>query len=142
MTGLRCLVRISKRPINPQSVLSSVRSPDAGAVASFVGTVRNVSEGSEVTGMELESATDLAVSDLNRIVNEGSARFGVSSISVVHRVGKLKVGDIIVMIAVSAPHRSEAFGACEFIIDELKKSTPIWKKEFSGTRGHWVKGEH
>ena len=141
MSRMRALVRISRSPIRPEVVLSDVRTPSAGGIVSFVGTARNRSDGSRVTGMELEAAADLARKDLVRIATEAGERFEVSRISVAHRIGKLRIGDVIVAIAVSAPHRSDAFGACKFVIDELKKSTPIWKKEFSGKKGHWVKGE-
>jgi len=90
--------------------------------------------------MELEAAVNLARADLKRISMEAARRFAVSKISVAHRIGRLKVGDIIVVIAVSAPHRADAFKACHYVIDELKKTTPIWKKEFSGRTGEWVDG--
>lgn len=91
--------------------------------------------------MELEAATDLAEADLKRIAKESAKRFDLVKVAVHHRIGRLKVGDVIVVIAVSAPHRVDAFNACRFIIDELKKTTPIWKKEFSGSRHRWVEGE-
>jgi len=137
---LRAAIRISKVSIKPDAILAAVRTPSAGGIVSFVGTVRNRSDGMKVTGMELEAAADMARADLGRIANEAGRRFQVSKVSIVHRIGKLKVGDIIVVIAVSAPHRAHAFNACKFIIDELKKTTPIWKKEFSGTKGRWVEG--
>ena len=133
-------VKVAKSPIRPESVLADVRTPSAGGIVSFIGTVRNRSDGLRVTRMELEAAVDLARKDLGRISTLAARRFKVSKISVVHRIGKLKVGDIIVVIAVSAPHREDAFKACKFIIDELKKSTPIWKKEFAGGKGRWVEG--
>lgn len=133
-------IKISKVSIRPDAILAAVRTPAAGGIVSFVGTVRNRSDGKKITGVELEAAADMARADLGRIASEAGRRFHVSKISIVHRIGKLKVGDIIVVIAVSAPHRTDAFKACEFIIDELKKTTPIWKKEFSGTKERWVEG--
>ena len=137
---MRTMVRVSDAPIELDAILATVRTPAAGGIVSFVGTVRNCSNGMKITGMELEAAVDLARADLRRIADEAGQRHKVSKVSIVHRIGKLKVGDVIVVIAVSAAHRGDAFKACKFIIDELKKTTPIWKKEFSGTRGHWVKG--
>ncbi len=137
---MRPLVNITKSAIRPESVIASVRGPNVGGIVSFIGTVRNSSDGIKVTRMELEAAVDMARKDLKRIATEARRRFNVSGISVVHRIGKLKVGDIIVVVAVSAPHRAEAFRACKFVIDELKKTTPIWKKEFSGRKGRWVEG--
>jgi molybdopterin synthase catalytic subunit len=141
MSRVRPIVRIAKGPIRPDRVLYDVRTPAAGGIVSFVGTVRNRSHGSEVTKMELEAAAELALADLTRIATEAGKRFAVSKISVAHRIGKLRIGDVIVAISVSAPHRADAFRACKFVIDELKKTTPIWKKEFSGKKGHWIEGE-
>jgi molybdopterin synthase catalytic subunit len=118
-----------------------VKASSAGGIVSFIGTVRDRSDGRRVSSMELEAAAGLARADLTRLASEAARRFKVSRISIVHRVGKLRVGDIIVAIAVSAPHRSDAFNACRFLIDGLKKTTPIWKKEFSGRKGHWVEEE-
>lgn len=140
MSRMRSTVKITRRPVRPERALADVRTPDAGGIVSFIGTVRNRGKGSRVTRMELEAAPSLARRDLGRIASEATKRYGISKLSVAHRVGNLKVGDIIVVIAVSAPHRSDAFKACKFVIDELKKTTPIWKKEFSGKKGSWVEG--
>ena len=88
--------------------------------------------------MEIESSEELAKADLERISAAALERYGVEGVSVAHRIGALKVGEIIVVIAVSAAHRAEAFEACKFIIDELKKTTPIWKKEFGSEESRWV----
>lgn len=133
-------IRVSRAPISLDAVLAAVRTPAAGGIVSFVGTVRNQTDGMKITGIELEAAADMARADIRRIAKAAGRKFEVSKVSVVHRIGKLNVGDIIVVIAVSAPHRADAFKACKFIIDELKKTTPIWKKEFSGTKERWVEG--
>jgi molybdopterin synthase catalytic subunit len=91
--------------------------------------------------MELEAADDLATNDMARICKEASRENVVSRIAVVHRVGRLAVGDVIIVIAVSAPHRKDAFSACRHVIDELKKTTPIWKKELDCKSSRWVDGE-
>jgi len=130
--------RISRRPVSVDAVIKSVRSKSAGGIVTFVGTVRDNSRGKRVTGMELEAAAELALKDLRRIASKAEKEFGTSKIAVAHRVGRLRVGDVIVVIAVSAPHRKDAFAACRFVIDELKRSTPIWKKEFDGRKKRWV----
>ncbi len=140
MMVLRAKVRISNRPIKPEAVLDDVRTPHAGGIVTFVGTVRSSSQGLRVSGMELEAAIDLAEKDLRRITIVAGKRHSLSKVSIVHRIGKLKIGDVIVVIAVSSPHRADAFAACKFMIDELKKTTPIWKKEFIGKKGTWVEG--
>jgi molybdopterin synthase catalytic subunit len=133
-------VKVTSRQVAVERVLRWVSSRSAGGTVSFIGTVRNKSDGMKVTRMELEAATDLAESDLKRIAKESAKRFDLVKVAVHHRIGRMKVGDVIVVIAVSAPHRVDAFNACRFIIDELKKTTPIWKKEFNGSRHRWVEG--
>jgi molybdopterin synthase catalytic subunit len=132
--------RITERPIAIESVLKTVATKSAGGTVCFIGTVRDTSRGRRVSKMELETARDLAEKDLDRITQSARTRFNVERIAVVHRVGKLRLGDVIVVIAVSAAHRGDAFKACKYIIDELKKSTPIWKKEFGEGRATWVEG--
>ena len=134
-------VTLSDRPISVENVIRSVRTKSAGAIVTFIGTVRETSEGMRVQRMELEAAKDLAVADLNRIGKLAMGKFDVASLAICHRIGKLRVGDVIVVIAVSSPHRNDAFSASEFVIDELKKTTPIWKKEFGKGKGRWVRQE-
>jgi len=135
-------IKISSKPLSIERAISSAATSAAGGTVVFVGTVRSSSGGERVRRMELESAEGLAENDLRRIAKQASARFGLEGLSVHHRVGKLKVGDPIVVIAASAAHRKEAFAACRFVIDEIKKSTPIWKKEFGrGRAGRWVQME-
>lgn len=135
------MVSITQKAIPVKKVLDSVKDRSAGGVVTFVGTVRNQSDGMRVTQMLLEAAEDLASKDLTRICKEAKAKHNVLRIAVTHRVGKLSVGDVIVAIAVSAPHRKDAFAACQHVIDELKKTTPIWKKESGPGKQKWVKGE-
>ncbi len=137
----KATVSISKRPISVGKVVDSVRTESAGGVVVFVGTVRNRSGNRRVSGLELEAAEDFAERDLARICKEAARRNELDRLAVVHRVGKLGVGDVIVVIAVSAPHRKEAFAACKHVIDEMKKTTPIWKKEHGSKGSCWVDGE-
>jgi molybdopterin synthase catalytic subunit len=132
-------IRILPKRISAESLLRAVSSKEAGGTVLFLGTVRNRSGRSAVTEMHVESAQDLARRDLERISSEAVKKFKVTKIAVAHRVGSLKVGETIVGIAVSAPHRAEAFSACRFIIDELKRTTPIWKKERAGGKDRWVR---
>jgi len=134
-------VRMTSNPISVDSVIKSVRSNRAGGIVTFIGSVREASRGAKLTRMELEAAEDLAKKDLTRIAKEAQSRFRTTKIAAVHRLGKLRPGDTIVVIAVSAPHRREAFSACKSVIDGMKKTTPIWKKEFTGEVGRWVEGK-
>lgn len=131
-------LKVTSRSISVERVLRAVSDRSAGGTVLFIGTVRNSSEGGRVTALELESARDLAEIDLRKIASRAGKRFAVSRVAVVHRIGRLKVGEVIVVVAVSAPHRQAAFLACKYIIDELKKTTPIWKKEFGTRSSRWV----
>jgi cyclic pyranopterin phosphate synthase len=117
-------------------VIDSVRSPEAGGMVIFMGTVRR---DPGIEGLEMEAYEDMANQNMEAIRVEALRRFGVLDASIVHRVGQMDIGDDIVVIAVSAAHRAEAFEACRFLIDELKVTVPIWKKELGP--GTWVKGE-
>ena len=110
--------------------LMSIASPDAGGFVSFEGRVRNEHHGRPVIALEYEAFDQMAVSEGEKLLIEAIARFGLIDAVCTHRVGRLDVGEVAVKIGVSAPHRKEAFAGCEFIIDELKKRVPIWKKEF------------
>ena len=138
---MKPVVKVTDRPISIDKTLYGVADPRAGGTVLFMGTVRDSSHGKAVRKLQIEAAGDLAKTDLSRIANAAAEKFDVSGISIVHRIGKLKVGDVIVAIAVSAPHRKHAFSACRFLIDELKKTTPIWKKEFGSDSERWVGGE-
>lgn len=136
------VVDVTSHRISVDKVIKSVMDESAGGTVVFIGSVRNRSRGMQrVTRIELESAKDLARADLLRISKKARANFGISRIAIRHRVGRLAVGDVILVVAVSAPHRRAAFAACRYIIDELKKSTPIWKKEFGPRGSIWVQPE-
>ncbi len=132
-------VDITTRQISVEKVIRSVFTPSAGGSVVFIGTVRNSSKGvHRVTAIELEAAKDLARIDLLRIARAAKSKFGISKLTIHHRIGRIRVGGVILVIAVSAPHRKAAFSACRFVIDELKKSTPIWKKEHGSHGSVWV----
>jgi len=132
---------ITRRRISLDRVVSAVKSPDVGGIAVFVGTVRARSGSRRVSSLLIEAAEDLAKPDIERIARTAKKRFRVRNIVVCHRIGKLDVGDVIVVVAVGAAHRKEAFAACRFVIDELKKSTPVWKKELGPGLERWVEGD-
>lgn len=123
------------------AVIKATRSKSAGGIVVFIGTVRNRSNRMRVKRLEIEAAEELARRDLARIAGAASKCFEVCKISVCHRIGDLRVGDVIIALAVSSPHRKDAFAACKFMIDELKKTTPIWKKECGQGKEIWVEPE-
>ena len=110
----------------------------AGAVASFVGLVRDVNEGSGISEMTLEHYPGMTEKALQEIVSEAKSRWDIYAVRVIHRVGRLLPTDRIVFVAVSSAHRGEAFAACEFIMDYLKTSAPFWKREVTPEGARWV----
>ncbi len=122
-------------PVDLAARREALKHPGSGGFCAFEGWVRNNNEGREVSGLEYEAYTELAIAEGERILAEAAERYGVLAASAVHRVGDLKIGDLAVWIGVSAPHRDEAFRACRYIIDEIKHRLPIWKKE------HYLEGD-
>jgi molybdopterin synthase catalytic subunit len=125
--------------IDPASLINEVSSPQYGAVSLFVGTVREVNEGRSVSAIEYSAYKSMAVAELDRILDEAEAQFGVSALIVEHRIGLLGLGDVSVAIVAAHPHRAPALDCTRYVIEEIKKRVPIWKKEHytDGTR-EWV----
>ena len=127
--------------IDPGAVLARVGRPEDGAVAFFAGVVRNENDGRPVSGMEYEGYDEMARRELAAIVTEAAERAGTQRIAAVHRLGRLSVGEVSVAIAASAPHRAEAFAAARYIIEEIKKRLPVWKREHYLDRdARWLEG--
>ena len=120
--------------------VAQLRAGDGGvgAVASFIGTVRERSEAAAVSAMELEHYPGMTEHAIESRIDQALARFDIHAARVVHRVGHLKSGDQIVLVAVSSSHRGAAFQACEFLMDYLKTQAPFWKKETTASGAHWV----
>ena len=120
--------------------VAAVRAGDAGvgAVATFVGTVRDRNDGSAVSGMELEHYPGMTERAIEAMIDEARRRFDIRAARVVHRVGPLRPGDQIVLVAVTSAHRGQAFQACEFLMDYLKTQAPFWKKEATPEGARWV----
>ena len=128
------MIEITEQDFSLDEMIKKAKRTDAGAVVTFLGTVRD--DGIEM--MELESFRESALQELESIRGEAVARFGLKSAEIVHRIGLLSVGDNIVAIVCSAAHRDEAFLGCRYIIEELKKRAPIWKKEIGENGERWV----
>ncbi len=134
------LIRVTPNDFSVDEELRRIRSPSAGGIVTFIGTVRGEAEGKPVDSMEIEVYPEMAERQLKAIREEAMAKFGVAEVLVVHRYGELKVGENIVFVAASAAHRDAAFGACRYVIDELKKRVPIWKREHTPSGDRWVEG--
>ncbi len=137
MTVIR-LAEVRDTPLSVDEVHDAVADPAAGGIALFTGTVRNHDHGRDVRHLSY-SAHPSAAAELRRVCEKVAAGFGVTAIAAVHRVGDLAVGDLAVVVAVSCPHRAEAFTACRALIDELKQSVPVWKHQvFGDGESEWV----
>lgn len=126
---------VTRDPIAPGDLLDRVGAAEDGAVLLFLGTVRDHNDGRAVTGMEYEAYEAMAREVLGEIAAEVHERWATDRIGVVHRVGRLDVGEVSVAVAVSTPHRAEAYAASRYVIEEIKVRLPVWKKE------HYVDGE-
>jgi molybdopterin synthase catalytic subunit len=133
-------VRIQEQDFDLSTELAQLRAdhPKVGAVVSFVGTVRDLNEGAQVSEMELEHYPGMTEQSISAIIGQARARWPVDGALVIHRVGPLRPLDQIVLVAVMSAHRGEAFAACEFIIDYLKTEAPFWKKEQTPDGARWV----
>jgi molybdopterin synthase catalytic subunit len=132
------LAEIRGTALSVDEVLSAVSDPAAGGVALFVGTVRDHDHGEDVVRLSY-SAHPSAEAELRRVAEKVAASYSVTAIAAVHRVGDLDIGDLAVVVAVSCPHRGEAFDACRALIEELKASVPIWKhQQYAGGHSDWV----
>jgi molybdopterin synthase catalytic subunit len=132
------VVRLVREPIDLAEL--SGASPADGALALFTGVVRDHNAGRAVLRLEYEAYEEMALREMEAICSEARRRWPISDIRVVHRLGPLAIGETSVAVAVAAPHRGEAFEACRFAIDTLKRTVPIWKKEFYADGAVWLEG--
>ena len=133
-------IRIQENDFDISAEIAALRQGDfrVGAVASFLGTVRDMNDGSQVNGMTLEHYPGMTEKSLQAILDQAKARWNIYQSLVIHRVGPLLPEDQIVLVVVTSAHRGEAFAACEFIMDYLKTEAPFWKKEETPEGSRWV----
>lgn len=133
-------VRIQTGDFDVAAEIAALRrdDPGVGAVCSFIGTVRDRSDGSAVSAMELEHYPGMTEKAIEQMIDEAFARFDLRAARVIHRVGPLQVQDQIVLVIVTSAHRGESFRACEFLMDYLKTQAPFWKKESTPEGERWV----
>lgn len=133
-------VRVQEQDFDISAEIAAMRSgnPKIGAIASFVGVVRDINEGDSVATMTLEHYPGMTEKSIAEIIEDARGRWEVLDALVIHRVGTLKPTDQIVLVIVASTHRGDAFAACEFIMDYLKTRAPFWKKEITPQGGRWV----
>ncbi len=132
------MVKITAKPISPELVVSRVKTDDSGCVVTYVGLIRSHSRGKVVLSVEYEDVEGRAESRLEEIAAEIRQRWQVNDVAIYHRAGKLKVGDINLVVAVASAHRREGFAACQYAIDRFKHKLPTHKKETYRDGSVWV----
>ena len=135
------MIEVTSKEIDVDRIIRSVQDPSAGGIDIFIGTTRDNSGGKTVLRMEYQAYIPMALKMMNELAELVRLKWDIRKISMVHRIGRLEVGEASVAIAVSAGHRKEAFEACRFTIDTLKESVPIWKKEVFRDGEAWVNGQ-
>lgn len=139
--GFEDVVRIVREKIATEEIVASLKAAEDGAVAVFEGIVRNHSRGKSTLYLEYEAYEPMALEKMREIGAEMRKRFAIDRLAMVHRLGRLEIGETSVLIAVSSAHRAAAFDACRYGIDTLKRVVPIWKKEFFADGAVWSEGE-
>jgi molybdopterin synthase catalytic subunit len=129
---------VTQSQIDVNELVNYVIDPEAGAIATFIGTTRNNNEGRRVIALDYEAYPEMAEKELARIGAEAGEKWQISRMAIVHRLGPVHIGEASVVIAVSSPHREAAFAASRFAIEEIKKTVPIWKKEVYEGGEVWI----
>ena len=135
------MIKITRDDFSVEEVLDRLRTGSMGAIVVFIGSVRDEAEGRSVERIEIQVYEEMALKQLEAIRSEAIERFGVEEVDVIHRFGSLNVSENIMMIAVGAAHRAEAFDACRYVLENIKTRVPIWKKEVTPEGDFWVEGE-
>lgn len=135
------LFEVTADPLDPQRLVDSVRQDESGAIVLFYGVVRNNNLGRNVDHLEYDAYPEMATKVMRQIVEEIAARWPVTDIAIQHRTGRLEIGDTSLLVAVSSPHRREAFDACHALVDRFKEIVPIWKKEVWEGGEEWIEGD-
>jgi molybdopterin synthase catalytic subunit len=132
------MFRVTDKPIDLHELVDCVTDPEAGAIATFIGTTRNNNQGRKVIALDYEAYPEMAEKELARLGEEAKKKWQICRMAIVHRIGPVQITEPSVIIAVSAAHREAAFAACRFAIEEIKKTVPIWKKEVYEGGEIWI----
>ena len=131
---------ITQEPLDPAPLVEAVRRDESGAVALFYGVVRNENMGRNVQYLEYDVYPEMAIKKMNEVAEEVRSKYPITGIGVLHRVGRLEIGETSLLVAVSSAHRVAAFEACHFAVDRIKQVVPIWKKEVWEDGEAWIEG--
>jgi molybdopterin synthase catalytic subunit len=134
------MFEITRDPLDPRALVEAVRRDEAGAIALFYGVVRNENLGRRVSYLEYDAYPEMAVKKMREVADEVRARYPVAEVGVLHRIGRLDIGETSLLVAVSSGHRKEAFEACHYAVDRIKQVVPVWKKEVWEDGSEWVEG--
>lgn len=134
------MFEITREPLDPAPLVASVRRDESGAVALFYGVVRNENMGRNVRYLEYDAYPEMAIKKMKEVAAEVQAKFPITGIGILHRVGRLEIGETSLLVAVSSGHRAEAFDACHFAVDRIKQIVPVWKKEVWEDGSEWIEG--
>ena len=132
------MFRVTNQPIDLQELVQFVADPEAGAIATFIGTTRNNNEGRKVIALDYDGYPEMAEKELARIGDVAHKQWPICRMAIVHRLGPVQITEASVVIAVSSAHRDAAFAACRFAIEEIKRTVPIWKKEVFEGGEVWI----
>ena len=132
---------LTTEEIDITSVARRVVPPECGATVTLDGYVRKFTKGRETLYLVYEAYEEMALKEMRKLIDIAKGKFQISNIGIVHRTGRLEIGETSVVISVAAPHRKAAFDACEWLIAELKRTVPIWKKEVYADGEEWIEGE-
>ena len=132
------MILLTQDNLDPEAVTASVCHDADGGVVTFLGTTRNETDGRRVLYLEYEAYEEMAEKMLTRIADEVRERWGIEHVALAHRFGRLEIGEVTMVVAVASPHRAEAFAACQYVVDRIKQSVPIWKKEVFQDGEMWV----
>ena len=135
------MIEITQRPISPELIVNKVKTDSSGCVVTYVGLIRDYSRDKPVLSVEYEDAEGNAENKLREIASEIKQRWQINNLAICHRIGKLKVGDINLVVAIASAHRKEGFAACQYAIDQFKQKLPTRKKETYGDGSIWVDGK-
>ena len=135
------MIEITERPISPELVVNKIKTDSSGCVVTYIGLIRGYSQGKRVLSVEYEDAEGTAENELQEIASEIRQKWQINNLAICHRIGKLKVGDINLVVAIASAHRQEGFAACQYAIDQFKQKLPTQKKETYEDGSIWVEGE-